>query len=203
MCDPASPEIERKMDLQERKQIYLRITGKEATLANLQGSLVAGGVTGTSTAEVVAALGLIALNGSEPDEVARQVFACYERNRENFAVRLQCAKILLGIEKTKGLLIARELLLDPNAGLETQLLTATYMTDAKELDGYSILPKGLLSSNAFERRIAISLLGRFTEFDGMQVPNSSEKVNVRQLVEKVKSQTNDPKILADLAAVRF
>jgi hypothetical protein len=203
MCDPASPEIERQNALEESQKDYASITGREATPTNLESSLMAGGATGTSAAEVVTALNVIALSNPDPDFLARKVLACYEKNPQNFAVKLKCAKILLGIDKAKGVPIAREILANSNATLETRLLAATYLTNVRELDGYSILPEGLLSSNAVERRVAISLLQRLAKFDFMQVPGTTEKIDVRRLIEKLKSQTTDPKILTDLAAVKF
>ncbi|HEV7406481.1 MAG TPA: hypothetical protein VGO11_26255 [Chthoniobacteraceae bacterium] len=203
MGDTGSPELARQAAFEEKRQIYAAITGREATPTNLESSLAAGSATGTSMAEVVAALDVMALSNRDPDILARQVLACYERNPRDLEIKLACARTLLGIDKAKGVPIAREILANSNSTLRDRLLAATYLTDVRELDGYSLLPEGLLSSNPIERRVAISLLQRFAKFDSMQVPASTEKIDVRRLVQKLKSQTTDPKILADLAGVRF
>lgn len=179
-----------KMELTDR---YFRLSEKQADYSNLVQSIEQVNVSGKRASEVVAALDLIRLTGRASKDLAQKVSSCYQKNFY-WLVRLKCVEVLGTLDDVTADKFAREMLSDPDAGLESKLLVARTVLERGKLFGYPVLYGGLISSNKYVKNIAEGLRGRFERYDGQVYDKeNNKKIELQELMKKVKADQEKAK----------
>lgn len=186
--DTINAEAQRERERRDARTRYIKIAEKEPTRENLVASIKVEGARGKAAGAAIAALTLMALDDAPDESLVPDILLCYKNNPKNWTVRTNCARALLHVKKDEGVKLARTILADDNANLETKLVTGIYLVKVDELDGYRLLPEGLLSDKTIEERLARDLLELFRKFDGVKVPATSQTVDIEKVLAEVEAQ---------------
>jgi len=184
--DYINEQAARNAELEMASKIYKQVSGKEPSLSNIIKSLEI--VTATEKnkkSEVLWALNILLLKEIRTDKIAKKVIKCHNNNLGDWRIRLKSATFLLNIRKDKGVEFLRLILENPTAELAVRLLAASSLVGIGNLEGYSILREGLMSSKFSERRIALSLLKKYLPYDGRQIDSKGIKIDINQLIDSL------------------
>lgn len=190
---------EREGQIANARSRYKQLSGQDPTLDAVIRSLSIKEASGKPLGEALAALDLISLRAVAGSSLEDAIICCQEQHPESI-LRQACVRALLKVDEQRGVQLGRSVLHEENTSTEQKLLVARHLAaEAHDASGYDVLKKGLISTDVYERKLAISLFEHFRALNGKVVHGETEtKVDLREMLEDLQTKTNVQEIKVEL-----
>jgi hypothetical protein len=183
--DAPNQEMALQAELQERREFYTKVSGKQPTRENLINSLKLQNASGLKAAEIVMAFDLLEMESNKDKALVPEIIKCYNNNSD-WLIHVKCSEMLLDLDEKKGIELAKKIIDDPQLDLEAKLSMSRRLVKKGKLFAYPVLREGLMTSNKWRHRMALELLEEYRSYDGkVWDEKSGKKIDISQLLKDV------------------
>lgn len=183
--DAPNKEMAFQAELQEKREFYIKVSGKKPTRENLINSLKIKNADGLKSTEIVMAFNLLEMEKEKDRTLVPEIIKCYNNNSD-WLIHVKCSEMLLDLDEEKGVEMAKKIINDPQANLEAKLSMSKRLVKKGKLFAYPVLREGLTTSNSYRKRMAMELLEKYRPYDGKAWDEKSgKKINIAQLLKDV------------------